>query len=163
MKKSKIQKKTVGGGVQTSAPRWGVSGRVTRRRGARQADHKFATGPCSSPSGRGPKEQRTGVGTRARPNSQSPEGRNHPRPPQTRGQPEQHSAAKGARVAMGTAQTAPTRRRVTQAATEGHARRLPAVPGTAQSGRLRGGGRRTGGWRWGRAAGCAGRRGAHGL
>lgn len=63
---------------------------------------------------------------------------------------------------MGTAQTAPTRRRVTQAATEGHARRLPAVPGTAQSGRLRGGGRRTGGWRWGRAAGCAGLRDARG-
>lgn len=51
--------------MQTSAPRWGVSGRITRRRGARQADHKFATGPGSSPSGRGPKEQRTGVGTRA--------------------------------------------------------------------------------------------------
>lgn len=35
---------------------------------------------------------------------------------------------------MGTAQTAPTRRRVTQAATEGHARRLPAVRARPRAG-----------------------------
>lgn len=170
MKKSKIQKKTVGGGVQTSAPRWGVSGRVTRRRGARQADHKFATGPGSSPSGRGPKEQRTGVGTRA---AEFTVARGQEPPASTADAWPTRAAlgCQGSARRHGDDADGPDPTRVTQAATEGHARRLPAVPGTAQSGRLRGGGRREAHWRLAMgtgcgmrgAAGCAGRRGAHGL